>query len=129
MKTEGSDNGLPSSSRVPWKTVRMMFYLKKHCKPLIAQQISKIKNCLYAFSIFSSGRVPVQPVSKLQQWKERGDMLFRYNLTALLCRYSYIHILETAQGPVRNHSPSCTKPVYNWDFLPSPLTSRLSLFR
>lgn len=105
MKTEGSDNRLPFSSRGPWKTARMMFYLQKYCKTVITQQISKIKNCLYAFSILSSSRVPVKPASKLQKWREGDDMLFRYNLTALFCRCRYIHIFETAGGLFRNHSP------------------------
>lgn len=129
MKTEGSDNGLPSSSRGPWKTVRMMFYLQKYCKPVIAQQISKMKNCLYAFSILSSRRVPAKPVSKLQKWKDRVDVLFRYNLTALLPCYNYTHILVTAGGPCQELQSHCTEPLCNWNFLPSQLTSRLSLLR
>lgn len=61
MKTECSDNGLASSSRGPWKTVRMMFYSQKYRKTVIAQQLSKMKKCLYAFSILSSRRIPVKP--------------------------------------------------------------------
>lgn len=72
MKTEGSDKVL-SNSRGLWKTVRMRFCLQKYCKPFVAEQISPMKNCLYALSILSSRRVPGKPVNKLQQWKERGD--------------------------------------------------------
>lgn len=93
MKIEGSDNGLPSSSRGPWKTVRMRFCLQKYCKPVVAEKISTMKNCLYELSILSSRRVPQKPVSYSNGRKE---VTCCSDLTALLCCYSHTHILETA---------------------------------
>lgn len=52
--------------------VRMRFCFQKYCKLVVAEQISTMKNCLYALSILSSRRVPQKPVNELQQWKERG---------------------------------------------------------
>lgn len=99
MKAEGTDNRLASSNRGPWKTVRMMFYLQKYHNPGIPQQNSKMKNWLCAFSILSSQRASVKPASKLHEQKERSDVLFRYNLTALLPSYSYHSCFGDSKRP------------------------------
>lgn len=50
----------------------MRFCLQKYCKPVIAEQISTMKNCLHALIILTSRRVPQKSVNELQQWKEGG---------------------------------------------------------